>query len=71
MFECSLDDFVLWVLWHVLLWPGWYTYVFFWEFYDDKVKTSFRLFSVIDNLCIKLCRSDVSEYCDVGDHMEV
>ena len=45
--------------------------MFFFNYYDDKSKTFYRGFAAIDNLYITLYRSDVSEYFDVVEHMEV
>ena len=71
MFECSLTDCVLWVLWHIILWPEWYNYVCFGRFYDDKAKKVFWGFDTIENFYITLDRSDVIKKFDVGEHMGV
>ena len=71
MFECSLTDFVLWVLWHIIWWPEWYDHACLWYFNDDKAKTFCRIFADIDNLDVTLYRYDVSKHWDVGEHMGV
>ena len=40
------------------------------DFYDDKAKTFYRVFSAIKNFHITLYRSDVSEQFYIGEHME-
>ena len=41
------------------------------EFYDDNVKNVYRGVSATDNLYIRFYRYDVSEYCDVSEHVGV
>ena len=69
IFECSLTDCFICVLFHIILWPKWCNYVCFGFFYDGKAKNFWRIFAAIDNLYIALYRYDVSEHCDVGEHM--
>ena len=71
IFECSLTDCVLWVLWHIIWWPEWYNdvcYLVFFKWQDQKLlQTIFWHWEFY----ITFYRSGVSEHCDVGEHVVV
>ena len=71
MFECSLTYCVLWVLCNIVWWLEWYNNVYFWNIYYEKDKTFFRGSVSIENLYVIFFRSDVTEHCDVSEHVVV
>ena len=71
MFECSLTDYALRVLWHIIWWPEYYNHIYFWDFYYDKAKTFCRTFSGVENSYITFYRYYVSTNYDVGEHVGV
>ena len=70
MYEGIFNYFVLWFLWHVLLWPWWYN-DFSGVFNNDKDKTFCSAFAVIYNSYILLYMYYVSERSYDGEHVVV